>query len=233
MAKPVAVIVGVGPGNGESLSRRFAAEGHAVAMLARGTELTKKLAGEIEDARAYACDVSDAAAVASAFAAIRRDMGEPETVVYNAGSGVWGSIEEIDADGFEKSWRVNALGAFLVAKEATPAMQKAGRGSFVFIGATASLRGGAGTAAFAPAKAAQRSLAQSMARHLWPKGVHVALIVIDGVVDLPRTRQRSPEKPDDFFVDPDGVAETAFWLTRQPRQAWSFEVEARPFGEKW
>lgn len=100
-------------------------------------------------------------------------------------------------------------------------------------GATASRRGGAKAAAFAPAKAAQRSLCESLARRLWPFGVHVALIVVDGVVDLPRTRAAMPDKPDDFFVQPDDVAATAAWLVRQPRSAWSFEVEARPFRETW
>ena len=112
-------------------------------------------------------------------------------------------------------------------------MKRAGAGSFVFIGATASRRGAPRTIAFAPAKAAQRSLAESLAKTLWPAGIHVSLIVIDGVVDLERTRQIMPGKPDDFFVKPDDVAATAAWLAAQPRSAWAFEVEARPFGENW
>jgi len=103
----------------------------------------------------------------------------------------------------------------------------------VIIGATASRRGGAGAAAFAQAKAAQRALAESMARQLWPQGIHVALIIIDGIVDLPRTRAQRPDKPESFFVQPAAVAESAWWLTRQTRSAWSFEIEARPFGETW
>jgi len=112
-------------------------------------------------------------------------------------------------------------------------MKRAARGNIVFVGATASRRGAARTAAFAPAKAAQRSLAESMARHLWPAGVHVSLIVVDGVVDLPRTRAAMQDKPDAFFVKPDDLAEVAFRLTEQRPSAWSFEVEARPFGESW
>jgi NAD(P)-dependent dehydrogenase (short-subunit alcohol dehydrogenase family) len=231
--KPVCAVVGVGPGNGAALARRFAAEGFAVALLARRTELSQELAGTLPDARAYACDVSDAASVKAAFAAIRGDLGEVEVLVYNAGSGVWGNIEEVSAADFETSWRVNTLGAFLVSKEVVPAMKAAKRGSIVFIGATASRRGNVKTAAFAPAKAAQRSLAESMARYLWPAGVHVSIIVVDGVVDLPFTRQRMPGKPDTFFIKPDDVAETAFVLTQQKPSAWSFEVEARPFGETW
>ena len=231
--KPVCVVAGVGPGNGAAFARRFAAEGFAVALLARRTELSQEIAGTLPGARAYACDVSDAASVKAAFAAIRGDLGEVEVLVYNAGTGVWGNIEEVSAEDFEKSWRVNTLGAFLVSKEVVPAMKAAKRGSIVFIGATASRRGNVKTAAFAPAKAAQRSLAESMARYLWPAGVHVSIIVVDGVVDLPFTRQRMPGKPDGFFIKPDDVAETAFVLTQQKPSAWSFEVEARPFGETW
>ncbi len=231
--KPVCAVVGVGPGNGAALARRFAAEGFAVALLARRTELSQEIAGTLPGARAYACDVSDAASVKAAFAAIRGDLGQVEVLVYNAGTGVWGNIEEVSAEDFETSWRVNTLGAFLVSKEVVPAMKAAKRGSIVFIGATASRRGNVKTAAFAPAKAAQRSLAESMARYLWPAGVHVSIIVVDGVVDLPFTRQRMPGKPDTFFIKPDDVAETALMLTKQKPSAWSFEVEARPFGEAW
>jgi NAD(P)-dependent dehydrogenase (short-subunit alcohol dehydrogenase family) len=231
--KRVCAVVGVGPGNGAAFARRFAAGGYAVALLARSTELSAQLASALPDAHAYACDVGDAASVERAFEAIRREMGEVDVLVYNAGSGVWGNVEDISAADFEASWRVNALGALLVSRQVIPAMKRAGAGSIVFVGATASRRGAARTAAFAPAKAAQRSLAESMARHLWPAGIHVSLIVVDGVVSLPRTRQRMPDKPDSFFIQPDDVAETAYGLSHQGRSAWSFEVEARPFGETW
>jgi NAD(P)-dependent dehydrogenase (short-subunit alcohol dehydrogenase family) len=231
--KPVCAVVGVGPGNGAALARRFAREGYAVALLARSREASGALAAELGDARAYACDAGDEASVKAAFAAIRTEMGEVDVVAYNAGSGTWGTIEDISADAFEASWRVSALGLFLVSKEVIPAMKKKGAGSIVVIGATASRRGMPRTTAFAPAKAAQKSLAEAMARHLWPLGIHVSVIILDGVVDLERTRKAMADKPDDFFIRPDDVAETAWWLTRQPRSAWSFEVEARPFGEKW
>lgn len=233
MSKPVCAVVGVGPGNGAALARRFAAGGYAVALLARGLELSAALAAELADARAYGCDVADAASVKAAFTAIRADLGEVDVVVFNAGSGAWGSVEEITPEIFEAAWRVNALGALLVSQEAIPAMKHKGAGAIVFIGATASLRGMPMTAAFAPAKAAQRILAESMARSLGPAGIHVALVVLDGVVDIPRTRARMPDKSDDFFIKPADVAESAFWLAHQPRSAWSFSIEARPFGEKW
>ena len=231
--KRLCAVVGVGPGNGAAFARRFATGGYAVALLARSTELAGQLASTLPDARAYACDVTDAGSVERAFEAIGRDLGEVDVVVYNAGSGTWGTVEDISAADLEASWRVNTLGALLVSQRVIPAMKRAGAGSIVFVGATASRRGAARTAAFAPAKAAQRSLAESMARHLWPAGIHVSLIVVDGVVSLPRTRQRMPDKPDSFFIQPDDVAETAFVLAHQSRSAWSFEVEARPFGETW
>jgi NAD(P)-dependent dehydrogenase (short-subunit alcohol dehydrogenase family) len=233
MSKPIAVVVGVGPGNGAALARRFHGAGYAVALLARSTNLTAELARELEGARAYACDVGDEASVTSTFAAIARDLGPVEVLLYNAGSGVWGTIEDVAAKDFEQAWRVNALGALLASKQVIPGMKQAGAGSIVFIGATASRRGNVKTAAFAPAKAAQRSLAESMARHLWPAGVHVTLMILDGVVDLPRTRQMMPGKPDSFFIKPDDVAEAALQLVRQPRSTWTFELDVRPFGETW
>jgi NAD(P)-dependent dehydrogenase (short-subunit alcohol dehydrogenase family) len=233
MGKPVCVVVGVGPGNGAALARRFHAEGYAVALLARSTELSTALEKELAGARAFACDVADQASVERTFSAIAAELGSVEVLVYNAGSGVWGTIEDVSAQDFEQSWRVNTLGAFLASKCVAGPMKRAGRGSIVFIGATASRRGNVKTAAFAPAKAAQRSLAESMARYLWPAGVHVAIVILDGVVDLARTRKMMPDKPDSFFVKPDEVAETVFQVTQQKRSVWSFEVEARPFGESW
>ena len=232
-SKPVAVVAGAGPGNGAALARRFADAGYAVALLARSRATLDALQEAIAGSRGYACDVGSPQSVADAFAAIRADFGDVNVLIYNAGSGIFADVEHITPDQFEASWRVNAYGALLCAQQVIPAMKAAGRGSIVFIGATASRRGGPRTAAFAPAKAAQRSLAESMARSLWPSGIHVCLIIVDGVVDLPRTRAAMANKPDSFFVQPSAVAETAFQLTRQERSAWSFEVEARPFGESW
>jgi len=231
--KPVCAVVGIGPGNGAALARRFDQDGYAVALLSRSTELSSQLAAGFSQARAIACDSGDAASVERAFAEVRESLGQPEVVVYNAGSGLFGGFADVTAQDFENAWRVNALGSFLVAKQTLPAMEGAGRGSFVFIGATASLRGTPLSTAFAPAKAAQRIFAQSLARQLGPKGVHVSLIVVDGVVDLPRTRARMPDKPDSFFIRPDDVAAAAAMLVAQPRSTWTFELEVRPFGETW
>lgn len=231
--QPVCVVVGVGPGNGAAFARRFAKDGYAVALLARSLKTSRELAKALPASRAYECDVGDAASVQRAFDAIRGELGDPDVVIYNAGSGAFGTFDDVGAADFEASWRVNALGGFHVAKQVVPAMKRAKRGSIVFVGATASRRGAPRTVAFAPAKAAQRSLAEALAKTLWPAGIHVSLIIIDGVVDLERTRQSMPDKPDEFFVKPDDVAATAAWLAAQPRSAWAFEVEARPFGESW
>ena len=193
--RPVCAVVGVGPGNGEALARRFAADGYAVALMARRAELTAKLATELPRAKSYACDVSAAASIEAAFAAMRADLGDVDALIYNAGSGVWGNVEEVKAEDLERSWRVNTLGLFLSARQAIPAMRRKGEGAIVVIGATASRRGAAGAAAFAQSKMAQRALAESMARHLWPAGIHVALIVVDGVVGGPVTRSRFGERP--------------------------------------
>lgn len=232
-SKKVCVVIGVGPGNGNALAERFSADGYAVALIARSTGFTSELARKLGDARAYACDVSDAAAISSTFAAIRNDLGDVDVVAYNAGSGVFGALDDVTDDDVDMAFRVNTLGLFRVAKEVVPAMKEKGSGAIVVVGATASRRGVARTTAFAPAKAAQRALCESLARQLGPSGIHVALIIVDGVVDLPRTRQLLKDKPDDFFVQPTGVADLASFLVRQDKSAWTFEAEARPFGETW
>ena len=231
--RPVCAVVGVGPGNGAAFARRFSREGYAVALLARRVDFSRELAASLPGSAAYVCDAGDEASVDEAFGRVRGELGEVDVLVYNAGSGIWGNVEDVTATDMEQAWRSNALGAFLTSRQVIPAMKRAKKGSIVLIGATSSRRGVARTAAFAPAKAAQRSLAESMARHLWPSGIHVSLVVVDGVVDLAGTRQRMPDKPDSFFIRPDDVAETVLHLTRQPPSAWSFEVEARPFGETW
>ena len=230
MTKPVCAVVGIGPQNGASFARRFVSEGFSVALLSRKTEYADQIADEIGSARAYACDVTDPAAVASAFASVAAELGEIDVLIYNAGSGVWGNIEELSAHDFEQSWRVNAMGAFLVSKQVIPAMKKRRSGTIIFVGATASLRGKPFTTAFAPAKAAQRSLAQAMARHLWPSGIHVSLIIIDGGV---KTLGPDSDVAAPASLDPDDIATTAHFLSQQPRSAWSFEVDVRPSQESW
>lgn len=233
MDQPVCAIAGVGPGNGAAFARKFAAAGYRVALIARSAKVAGELAKELAGAKSYGCDITEPESVKATFEAIRSDLGEIDTLIYNAGAGVWRNIEEVSQEEFEQSWRVNALGSFLASKQVIPAMTQHKRGNIIFIGATASRRGNILTAAFAPAKAAQKSLAESMARYLGPLGVHVALLIIDGVVDTASTRKMFPGKPDDFFMQPDDIADAALHLANQKPSAWSFEIEVRPFGEKW
>lgn len=229
MSKPVCAVIGIGPKNGAAFARRFASEGYAVALLSRKTELSSQIASELGDAAAFACDVSDAEAVAAAFSGVTETLGPVDTVVYNAGSGSWGNIESIEPAQFEQSWRINSMGLFLTAKQVVPSMIERGRGTIVVVGATASLRGKPFTTAFAPAKAAQRSLAQAMARHLAPKGIHVSLMIIDGGIgDRGQSKDEAPQK-----LDPDDIAHAAAFLAAQPRSAWTFELDLRPQLENW
>ena len=233
MAAPVCVVTGVGPGNGASFTRKFCREGYRVAMLARSAESLAKMESAIDGSLAVACDVGDRESVTEAFARVRRDLGPVEVLVHNAGNAVFGSFLDVDDEAMESAWRVNTLGLFRCGREAVADMQKAGKGNLVVIGATSSLRGGAAFAAFASAKAAQRSLAQSMARAMGPQGIHVSYVIVDGVIDMPRTRAFMKDRPDDFFLQPDDIADTVFHLVQQPASAWTFELDLRPFGEKW
>ncbi len=167
------------------------------------------------------------------FPVIEQRMGPVTTLIYNAGSGAFGSIDDINEDDFERAWRVNALGLFAASRQVIPQMRRNGGGNIVVIGATASVKHSARFAGFTAAKSAQRALAQSMARHLGPEHIHVSYIVIDGVVDLPPTRETMPNKPDEFFVSADAVAATALGLVAQDPSAWTFEQQVRPFCESW
>ena len=230
---PVCVITGVGPGNGWALTRRFAQAGYRVAMLARDQERLASYAAQCAQAQAFPCDVSDPETLQQTLARVAETLGPVHTLIHNAGAGVFKRYDEITLEEMEQTWRINTLALLVAAQALAPPMCAAGQGNILVIGATAALRGKPQTAGFAAAKAAQRSLAQSLARTLGPQGVHVAYVVIDGVVDLPRTRQALPDKPDDFFLAPEDIAESVHALSAQPRSAWSFEVDLRPYGESW
>jgi NADP-dependent 3-hydroxy acid dehydrogenase YdfG len=233
MAKPVCVVVGVGPGNGAAFARKFAKEGYRVALLARNLDYLKTLAAGIPESRAYAYDVTAVGQAPEVFAQIKADLGPVDVLIYNAGAGKFTPIDAATPEEFETAWRINALGCAVTCQQVIPGMRAARRGHIVIIGATASVKAGAHSAPFASAKAAQRGLAQSMARRLGPDRIHVAYVILDGVVNLERTRQAMPDKPDEFFMQPDAIAESVYFLTRQPPSAWSFETDLRPFGEKW
>ncbi|MFO1081140.1 MAG: SDR family NAD(P)-dependent oxidoreductase [Reyranellaceae bacterium] len=233
MAEPVCVVSGVGPGTGTALVRRFAAEGYRVAMLARSAERLSGLAGQLPSTRAYRCDVSDEAQVDATLQQVHRDLGAPSVLIHNAVGGAWGTFMEIEPAVLERNFQVNTMGLLHLARRVAPAMVAAGRGAIIVTGNTSAQRGRANFAGFAPTKAAQRILAEAMARDLGPKGVHVAYLVIDAVIDVPWARERLKDKPDDFFVAPAAIADEVWHVANQPRSAWSFNVEVRPFGETW
>jgi NAD(P)-dependent dehydrogenase (short-subunit alcohol dehydrogenase family) len=233
MSKPVCVIIGAGPGNGAAFARRFAQNGYATALLARNAEGLQELEDEIEASRAYACDATRQDDLGAVFARIEQELGPLDVLIYNASSREFADLEHTSAEAFERAWTVTTLGCFLAIKEVAPRMCDAGHGSIIIIGATASLTGNAGFVAFASAKAAQRSLAQSIARDLGPAGIHVAYVVIDAMIDSPRARQMVPDADDEFFARSDDIAETVFYLAHQPRSAWTFELDLRPFKERW
>lgn len=231
--KPLAVITGVGPGTGSALVRRFHRGGYRVAMLARKADRLATLAAECPDAFAVPCDVSDEAALAASLAHITETAGPPSTVVHNAVGGAFGSFLAIDPAVLAANFQVNVMALLHLARWAAPQMLAAGEGAIIVTGNTASLRGRAHFAGFAPTKAAQRILAESMARELGPQGIHVAYLLIDAVIDVPWARRRYPDQPDDFFIRPADIADELWHVAHQPRSAWSFLTELRPFNERW
>ncbi len=230
---PVALVTGVGPGTGAAITRRFALGGYRVAMLARTRERLQSLEQEIPNAKAYPCDVTDERQLDSAIDAIRRDLGTPKVVVHNAVGGVFGNFMTIDPEVLNRNFQVNTMALLHMARKLAPAMVEAGEGAIVTTGNTSALRGKANFAGFAPTKAAQRILAEAIARELGPKGVHVAYVVIDAVIDLEWTRKRFADASDDFFIKPAAIADEVWHLVHQDRSAWSFNVEVRPFRETW
>jgi NAD(P)-dependent dehydrogenase (short-subunit alcohol dehydrogenase family) len=225
-----ALIVGTGPGLSSSLARLFTRNGIAVAVAARGVAKLAGLCGET-GATPYACDAADPAAVAGLFAAVEAAQGAPDVVVYNASSRVRGPVAEIEPEAVRRVLEISAFGAYLVAQQAARRMLKAGRGAILLTGATAGVKGFANSASFAMGKFALRGLAQSMAREMGPQGVHVAHFVVDGGI---RSAARPvPNEAPDSLLDPDAIAETYWHVMQQHRSAWSWEVEVRPWVEKF
>jgi NAD(P)-dependent dehydrogenase (short-subunit alcohol dehydrogenase family) len=231
---PVAAVLGVGPGLGAALARRFA-EKYAVAINARRASYLSSLAADIRanggQVLEVPADIGDQAQVETVFKTIREQLGPPEVLLYNAGNGSWGTITDVTPEQYETTWRVNAYGAFLSAKEAAPDMIAKGRGSMLFTGATAGVKAGARSVAFGPAKFALRGLVQSMARDLGPKGIHVAWINVDGVIDIPG--RDIPGFTEEDMLKPEAIAETYWHLAHQDPSAWTTELEVRPFKEKF
>ncbi|MEP6821264.1 MAG: SDR family NAD(P)-dependent oxidoreductase [Chthoniobacterales bacterium] len=225
----VAFIVGVGPGLGAALARRFAGEGFAVALVARSQDFTGELARELnllgQKAVALTADASDPAQIVEAVARARQELGPIGVLIHNASSSSGDGLLGTSAEQFEQTWKIATLGAFVCARETAPDMIAEESGAMLFTGATSSVRGG-GWLAFSSAKFALRGLAQSLARELWPKGIHVAHVVIDGLIG-------DGDENEEPSLDPARIAEAYFHLATQDRSAWTLELDLRPHREKF
>ena len=237
----VALVAGVGEGLGGAVARRFARGGHPTVLVARSADRLARIAGGIEAAGgrgiAYVADLREESAVAKLFDDVEAEIGPIDVAVFNTGANYRASILDTPADMFEKVWRLGCYAGFLVGREAARHMVPRGQGTIIFTGATARLRGSAQFAAFAAAKGGVRQVAQAMARELGPQGIHVASVIIDGMIDSQRVRERFPERaaqlPPDGMLRPDDIAETYWQLHQQPRDTWTFEVDLRPWAEKF
>ncbi|NKB47748.1 MAG: SDR family NAD(P)-dependent oxidoreductase [Alphaproteobacteria bacterium] len=237
----VALIVGGGDATGGAIARRFAAEGYTVCVTRRTVEKLAGLVAAIEAAggtvHAFGSDARREEQVEALIEEIETEIGPIEVAVYNVGGNVRFPIAETTMRVYFKVWEMCALGGFLMGREVAKRMQERKRGTILFTGATASLRGGSGFAAFASGKHALRALAQSMARELAPKGIHVAHVVIDGAIDTQFIAEMFPEryalKDQDGILNPEHIAEAYLMLHNQPRSAWTFEMDMRPWIENW
>src|ERR671917_2371873 len=227
-----AAILGVGPGLGAAIARRFARGGFAVALMARREESVAGVREEIEDAGGTAltvsADATDPASVVAAFDRVRAELGDPEVFVYNAGAFQMGGILEVSPEKFDECFKANCAGAFYAAQQVLPAMVERGRGTVLLTGATAALRGSARFAALAVGKFGLRALAQSMAREFGPQGVHVAHVIIDGQISTPRVRGMYPDREEHTMLSPDAIAQTYWQLHSQDPTAWTLELDLRP-----
>jgi len=229
----VCLVTGVGPGTGTALVERFAQGGYAVAMLARSAERLADLERRIDAAHAFPCDVSDASSLERTIADIQERFGTPLVVVHNAVGGAFGSFLEIKPEVLERNFKTNVLALLNICQQVVPRMIDAGSGVVLATGNTSAYRGKANFAAFAPTKAAQRILLESIARDAGPKGIHAAYVAIDAVIDVPWAREAMPDRPDDFFAKPADIADECFRVAHQPKSTWAFDVVIRPFGEQW
>ena len=233
----VAVIAGVGPGLGASLARKFAKEGCRIALLARSSDFLETLSTELRgrgtETVAIQTDIGEADQVAAAFRRIREQRGFVDVLSNNASAGgpFTQPFVEIDAESFARGWRVGVLGAFFCSQAVVPDMLSKGTGSILFTGATSSVRGASIT--FSSAKFAMRGLAQALARELWPEGIHVAHVIIDGVIRESEIDLGSDDETPEPLMNPAAIAEAYWGLVRQDRSAWSLELDLRPNREKF
>jgi NAD(P)-dependent dehydrogenase (short-subunit alcohol dehydrogenase family) len=246
MTDKICLVTGVGGATGASIVRRFARDGYWVAMLARSWRRLEQLKQEIAGSKAYVCDVGNLDALETTIESVRTDLGRPSVLVHNAVSGTFATFLDADPGVLERNFRVNTTALLHLARSLAPDMIASGGGSIVVTGNTASLRGVPRYALFAPTKAAQRILAQALARDLGPKRVHVGYVTIDAAIDAPwlsedgHTRPAWLEPPsewpwprDDYFAQPEAIADEVFHIAHQHHSTWSFDHIIRPFAEKW
>jgi NAD(P)-dependent dehydrogenase (short-subunit alcohol dehydrogenase family) len=228
----VAIVAGVGPGLGAALVRKLTREGCCIGMFARSPKFIGELAAKLgEDALAVPTDVSDAKQVAAGFRKVRQRLGPIEILIAHASGPVGEGLIKTTPDQFEQSWRIAVLGGFLCAREAVRDMLKRGTGTIIFTGATSSVRGRGGAVAFSSAKFAVRGLAQSLAVELWPRGIHVAHVIIDGVIGTPKVRRAYKPSTKEPLLKPEAIADSYWDLIQQDRSAWSLEIDLRPHTE--
>ncbi|MBZ2189248.1 SDR family oxidoreductase [Alcanivorax sp. JB21] len=239
MSQAAMLVIGAGDATGGAIAKRFAREGYVACVARRTQDAVMPLVADIEQAggqaRGFGCDARDEQQVADLFATIEAEVGPLEVVVFNIGANVYFPVVDTTARVYRKVWEMAAFAGFLTGREAARVMLPRQRGTILFTGATASLRGGKGFSAFAGAKFALRALAQSMARELGPQGIHVAHPVIDGAIDTAFIRDNFPDryalKAQDGILNPEHIAEAYWMLHRQPRDAWSHEMDLRPWME--
>ncbi len=229
-----AVIAGVGPGLGESLARKFIAEGCAVGLFARSTDYLEDLADDLgPDAVAVPTDITDPEQVTAGFETVRDTLGPVDVLVNHASGGAWKGLQAISPDAFESAWRVSAYGALLCSQEAVPDMLGGDGGTVIFTGATSATRGRDGAIGFSAAKFAVRGMAESMARELGPEGIHVAHVVIDGQIYTPSVAEAYPDRDPESFLEPDAIADSYWHLVEQERSSWTLELDVRPHVEEF
>ena len=233
MSKKVALVTGVGPGTGSSIARRFSNGGYKVAMIARDKERLKSLEDELEDSKGYSCELRNQEYLNSTIDNIIKDFGYPDVFIHNAVRGTRGNFLEFTSEELQSNFDINVIALHRIAQKVAPEMIKKGKGAIIVTGNTSAHRGKANFGGTASTKAAQKILTESFARYLNPKGIHVAYITIDAAIDLEWTRKAWPDKPDDFFIQPDDIASEVWHITHQSKSAWTFDHWLRPFGENW
>ena len=241
MTQPVCLIVGAGNGLGAGLARTFARAGFVICLVRRHLDPAQRLLEEIRsfgvEVHGFSVDARDPAALAALFDRIEQTVGEINVTIFNIGGNVRAGVLQTSPETYLKTWQTSAFAGFLTGQNAVRVMQPRARGTILFTGATASLRGGAGFSAFAAAKTALRTFAQSLAREFGPHGIHVAHVVVDGGIDSSRIREQQPDRViaagEDGLLLPDHLAHNYLMLHQQPRDAWTFELDLRPWRERW